>query len=438
MSKPIVSIGTYNDAYHSLRKVLDECNGLAGLKPTDKILIKPNLVHWDFDLPFPPFGVITTSAVMFALVKILYEEGFRKLTIGEGPLMIPKTIGRAMFQILGYEKLQAQYGVELVDFNEDKFTPVDCGPIKLNVAEKVLEADKIINLPVLKTHNQCRVSLGTKNLKGCLNRSSKTFCHGKDHDLDHTFPHLLEKLPVALTIIDGVYVMAKGPGHTGNASRKNLLLASTDTLACDIVGAELMGYPAGEVEHLKYVAGCQGRSTDLADIEIRGEELEKHKSFIEYDWEWTRSNTGPLGFAKRGITGLALRKYDSSLCTGCSTMYNPMTIMLMSAFKGQPFPNVEVLCGKRQEAGPGFDYTVLFGMCACALNKNNPHVKQAIALRACPPTMQDLEEGLKEAGMYCDYNEYINYRNYLFDRYKKEDGFDLGLYCHTASVDKQF
>lgn len=428
MSKPVVSVVAYSDPLQTLRKALDLCEGLKGMSRGDKILIKPNLVSWDYDLPFPPYGVVTTSSVMFALVQILYEEGFRNITIGEAPLMIPKTIGRAMYKTLGYEKLREKYGVELVDFNEDRFEEVDFGGFKLSIAKKALEADKIINLPVLKTHNQCQVSLGIKNLKGCLNRKSKMFCHGKDVDLDHMFPHIIEKLPVALTIIDGVYTLAKGPGPTGNALRKNIIIASRDRLACDVVGAEIIGYSAPEVEHLKFYARRHGLSANLKNIEVRGEDLEKHRSFVDYDWEWTKDNTGPRGFAKRGITGVAIRKYDSSLCTGCSMMYNPMLILFMSAFKGQPFPNVEVLSGKRQEASPGYDYTILFGKCACELNKNNPNIKKAIAIKKCPPGRQEFAEAVKEAGIECDLNQYVAYRQYIFSRYKKEDGFDMGMF----------
>lgn len=428
MEKPVVSLQAFSNPYQSVRQVLELCNGLAGLDKSDKILIKPNLVSWDFDLPFPPYGVVTTSAVMSALVRILYEEGFRHLTIGEAPLMIPKTIGQAMYKTLGYDKLREKYGVELVDFNEEKFEEVDFGGFKLSLAKKALEADKIINLPVLKTHNQCQVSLGIKNLKGCLNRKSKMHCHGKDMDLDHMFPHIIEKLPVALTIIDGVYTLAKGPGPTGNAYRKNALVASLDFLACDVVGASLMGYDAGEVEHLKYFALRHGKSTTLEDIEVRGEEVAKHSAYIESDFQWDEANTGPDGFHKRGIRGLAIRKYDNSLCTGCSMMYNPMLIMFMSAYQGQPFPNMELVSGKRQEASPGFDYTVLFGKCACSLNKDNPNIKKALPVKGCPPTMKDFEEAMKEAGLACDYNQYVSYRHYIYSRYKKEDGFDMGLY----------
>jgi len=428
MTRPVVSLVKYADPYGSLKKAIDLGGGLFGFNKEDKILIKPNIVAWDFDLPFPPFGVVTTSTVVSALVRILAEEGFRNITIGEASRPVPKTQGRAIYRDLGYETLKERYGVELVDFNEEKFEPVDFGDFTLNIAKKALEADKIINLPVLKTHNQCRVSLGIKNLKGLLDRKSKIFCHNVDLELDHVFPRIIEKVPVALTIIDGIFALEKGPGPTGKAYRKDLLVASRDPLACDVVGAALMGYPAGEVPHLKYFAGRHGRSTDLADVEVRGEEVEKHRFSIPYDWEWTPEDTGPVGFAKRGITGLAIRKYDSTLCTGCSSVYNPMLIMFMSAYKGEPFPGVEVVTGKKQVAAEGFEKTVLFGKCVSELNKDNPNIKKAVFIRGCPPDLKKFEKALQEEGIPCSYEDYVKYRHYIYSRYQEKDGFDLNLF----------
>ncbi|HWJ02100.1 MAG TPA: DUF362 domain-containing protein, partial [Verrucomicrobiae bacterium] len=274
-----------------------------------------------------------------------------------------------------------------------------------------------------------KVSLGIKNLKGCLNRQSKIFCHGVgEEDLNRTFPRIIEKLPVALTIIDGIFTLEKGPGHTGKAFKKDLLIASSDPFAADIVGAEVLGYKAAEVEHLTNFAQWHDYSLELEDYEVKGERLEGHREFVDYDWEWSEDDTGPAGFAKRGITGLAIRKYDSSLCTGCSVQYNPMLILFSSAFKGEPFPNVEVVSGKRQLAAPGFAKTILFGKCASHLNKNNPNIEQAIPIWGCPPDLKKFEETLTKEGIECDFNEYIRFRHYLFDRYKDKPGFDLGYW----------
>ncbi len=85
---------------------------------------------------FPPFGVVTTSAVMFALVRILAEEGFRNLAIGESTVLPLGTKGRDVFKALGYEKLREDYGVELIDFKEEKHEGVDFDEFKFFIPQK--------------------------------------------------------------------------------------------------------------------------------------------------------------------------------------------------------------------------------------------------------------------------------------------------------------
>lgn len=425
MPKPVVSLVKFRDPYGSLKEALRLCGAFEGFQKNDRILIKPNIVIWDFNLPLP-YGVITTSAAIFALVQILAEEGFRDLTIGEA-LPYSRSRGQDIYKALGYEKLVEKYGVKLVDFNEDKFVSVDFGEFSLSVARKALEADKIINVPVLKTHNQCVVSLGIKNLKGCLDRKSKMFCHNVEIDLNHMFPRLIEKLPVALTVIDGVFILEKGPVG-GIPHRKNLFLASRDAYACDVVGAWLMGYSAAEVPHLKFYAERHGRDLDLSGIEIKGEDAGAHRTPVDYDWEWTPDNTGPVGFQRRGITGIAARKYDNTMCTGCSGRYNPVLVMLMSAYKGEPFPGIEIVTGKKQMASQGFAKTILFGKCACDRNKNNPNIKKAIPIRGCPPDLNQFVKAMQEEWIACRYDDLLENRKRIFKLYQNRDEFDLGLY----------
>ncbi|GAB6175101.1 hypothetical protein JCM15765_45790 [Paradesulfitobacterium aromaticivorans] len=165
MAKPVVALVKYVDPYDSLKAVLELSEGLQGLNRSDKILIKPNIVSWDFELPFPPFGVVTTSTVISNLIRILKEKGFHNLTIGEGAPPDVNVKDRSIYATLGYDKLEQEYGVKLVDFNKSTFREVDFGDFKLSIAEEALAADKIINVPILKTHNQAKVSLGIKILK---------------------------------------------------------------------------------------------------------------------------------------------------------------------------------------------------------------------------------------------------------------------------------
>jgi len=430
MTRPVVAVVKYEDAYDSLKKAIEMSDGLADFKQDDKILIKPNIVEWDFELPFPPFGVVPTSKVMSALVRILAEHGFRNLTIGEGtPLPYAKGKGHAVFKALGYEKLKQDYGVQLVDTDEEEFQPVDFGEFELSIAKRALEADKIVTLPALKAHGSCKVSLGIKNVKGLIARKSKRLCHSPEYRLDETFPRLLEKLPVALDIVDGVFALERGPFHSGRAYRKNLLIVSPDPYAADAVAAQIIGYDVKDVPHLKFCAERYGRSTELSDMEIRGENVADHKTFLDWDVPWTEDGRGPIGFEKRGIKGLAYRKDQYTVCTGCTKIADPILIMMMGAFKGEPFEGIEILCGKSLQASPGFKKTVLLGKCSCEVNEGNPNIQKAIAIKSCPASVQKFRKLMAEEGLELDYEHYVGFRNHHFNRYAKDPAtFDMGLY----------
>ncbi len=435
MAKPVVSITKYVDAYESVARAVDLCDGLENLRPNDRILLKPNLVEWDLELPFSPWGVVTTSAVMGALVRVLAERGFGDLTIGEGtPLPYLAGKGREVFGLLGYGALRDRYGVELVDFDEEPFDNVDLGDFKLAVARRALEADKIITVPTLKTHATCQVSLGIKNLKGCISRTSKRFCHHRTLDLDHTFPLLVEKLPVALNLIDGVFALERGPTQSGRAYRKDLLVASADVYAGDVVGAKLLGYDVDQVPHLHWHGERRGGAVGLETIDVRGERIEEQSTALPWDTPWLEDGSGPAAFDKLGISGLAFRKPDASLCTNCVAVMAPALVLLMTAHDREKAGTLEVLNGKKALASKGFDHTLLLGRCVSALNKNNPNINHAITLNTCPPDMETLVTELRALGLECDYDTYRQFRKKACGRYKAENGFDMGLYRPSAAA----
>ncbi len=60
--------------------------------------------------------------------------------------------------------------------------------------------------------------------------------------------------------------------------------------------------------------------------------------------------------------------------------------------------------------------------------RDNPNVKKAIPLWGCPPEMKKFVEVLAKEGIDCDYEEYVRFRHYLFDRYKGKEGFNLNYW----------
>lgn len=429
MERHKVSIVKYADKRENIRRAL-EMSGcmekIAKLNPADKVLVKPNLVLWDSTYPFPKFGVLTTSVVVEEIVKILAEAGCKNITIADGAVEDKSwgSITANAFEGLGYHMLRDRYGVRLLDFNDDKFEKVNFGEYKLAIAKGALETDFIVNLPVLKTHGSTKVSLGFKNLKGALNQGSKALCHHAEIPLDDFISRFAEKLYSGITLIDGIYTLERGPFFNGKAFRSDILVASPDMFAADVVGSQILGYPAEEIVHINDYARRKGLPLDGSNIEIVGESLESVKTPLEWDWEWSADNAGPIGMQKMGITGLSCPKPDVTLCSGCTYLNNLLMILLIGAFDGNPFKNVEFLSGKVMQASGGYDKTFLFGNCIIRANRKNTKMKEGVKIKGCPPTVEEIIGKLNEHGIPADLDAYVKYRQKIFDRYTGKPGFD--------------
>ncbi len=425
MPKHVVSVVKYANRRENIRKAVEMSGALDGLKTTDRVLIKPNLVMWDEVFPFPRYGVLTTSVVVEETVKLLCEAGCLNISIGESTIE-DRELGsttRAAFTGLGYGLLEDRYGVKLHDFNEGSFTEVDFGDFCLDVSDHVLEADHLINLPVLKTHANTKVSLGFKNLKGCLKATSKMFCHHEKRPLDDFIYQIGEKLTSRLTLIDGIYALEKGPAINGRAHRADVLVASTDMFAADVTGAKLLGYEAEEIVHLRQYAKAHRRQLDGSDTEVRGDKIAGLLHRLEWDWEWQEDDSGPEAFSRLGISGVYYPKYDQTLCSGCSYLNNFLLISLLGAFKGEPFEGIEFLGGKIARSSGGHNKTFLFGKCAIHSNRKNPHIKQAVRIKGCPPTIVEILKVLNENGIRADMEAYRAYRKSQAVRYEGKPDF---------------
>ena len=293
---------------------------------------------------------------------------------------------RDIFTGLGYISLVKKYGVKLVDFNAGKSVDfkIPGGPI-FYIAREAMESDFLINFPVLKTHAQTKVSLGLKNLKGCLKTSSKKICHHASPGLEYCFTFIADCIKPALTIVDGIYALERGPLHFGNAFRKGVIVASRDA-------------------------------------------LENHIKALKWDWGWAKDNTGPSIFEKFGVTGVTLPKYDETLCSGCTPLANMVNILVLSAFTGQPLPKIEILNGKKMQARSGYDSTVLIGDCIIKANKENVHIRKAIRVAGCPPDTKEVIDALKEAELHIDELAYWGYLKQQGEKYDNQEGYSWDFY----------
>jgi len=437
MDKPVVSLMRYDQPLEPVRRAVALCGGLERIRSDAKVFIKPNIVFWTKAVNFPKWGVITTSRLINDVVTLLREHGVSDITIGEGMVLgrvnDTETSAHA-YETLGYTKLRDRYGVKLVDTFQRPFQKVDLGDgVKLNFNQDILASDFVIDLPVMKTHAQTMVSLGIKNLKGMIDVTSRKRCHNADPDKDLNFyiARLADPMPPMLTIIDGTFTSEYGPAFDGVVHRRDLLAASWDVLAADIVGSNLLGHPPQSVPHLAHAARNRGRSLELDSVEVKGEAVEDHAQYHGWAFPYTEDGTLPVPMAKRGVAGLAYYKYDTSLCTYCSGINGAVLSAIAMTWNGEPWDNVEVLTGKKMQPRPGANKTILLGKCMYQTHKDNPEIKEMIAVKGCPPKPEQIIKALHQAGIMADDQFFANLDRMpgmFMKRYKDKPEFDQGLF----------
>jgi uncharacterized protein (DUF362 family) len=376
-----VAVVKYEGTPDALENAIELCDGFDGLKPNHRILLKPNIL-WGGTKKLPPFGVVTTSAIVGHLLQLLRDRGCKDITIGEGT--IPnKELGSSTHK--GYEwsgigRAAKRYGATLVDFNSGPFEEVSLEKIKVRISRWALESDFLINLPVLKTHRQTKVSLGMKNLKGCLAIESKKKFH--KHDIARLIALLNTKINTSLTIIDGIYAMERGPEFLGTAHRTNLLIAGRDILSCDTVGATVMGIKPEEVDHLKEYASIKRRSLSLDGVEVKGETLRE----IARPLEW-RLFVDDI-FHHAGIQGITVQHDDTDLsrCSGCEAILSALCGVFCKDNPGVVLDGLEICMGEKVRAKKESKKVFLLGNCAMAANED---FRDAIKIKGCPPPILD-------------------------------------------------
>jgi len=231
------------------------------------VLIKPNYIN----SKHPSTGVTTDSRVIEGVVKFLAtRKKANEIIIGEG-----SGFGDTLqaFKIAGVDEVAKRWNVKLVDLNQDEFVEVHpLDPFKLKtvrVAKTALES-AIISVPKLKLHRIATVTLSLKNMMGAL--ASKGSMH-MGTSLSENIADLTSVLKPSIAVIDGIIA---GEGHetSGNPVVMNLVIAGTDPVAVDAVGAAVMGVEPADVKHLR-LAEKKGLGTcHLEEIAVLGEPIE--------------------------------------------------------------------------------------------------------------------------------------------------------------------
>lgn len=198
------------------------------VKKGDKVVIKPNM-----SFPRGPDAAVNTHPdVVAAVARMCEEAGARSILILDNPLYAPGPC----LKDSGIEDACAKISSGMVhalsadDFFAEKPIPKGTILTQTMVMKDVLAADKIIAVPVAKSHSGAGVSLSMKGMMGLI--QNRGVLHRKG--LHEAIVDLCTVIPAHLAIVDATRVLTtNGPGGPGEVIRPGKVIASADMVAAD-------------------------------------------------------------------------------------------------------------------------------------------------------------------------------------------------------------
>jgi uncharacterized protein (DUF362 family) len=176
----------------------------------------------------------------------------------------------------GYLPLMEALDIPIVEFHGKRYETASEEFKHLRLSKEAIDADVVINLPKVKSHMQLTLTLGVKNLFGCVPGKMKAWWHmeaGKDAN---RFGEMLVETAKAidpdLTLVDGI-IGHEGNGPSGGEPKHlGVLGAATDVFALDRAMLDILGVEP----HLVPTVAAQmrlGYCAELSDIHFPLEDL---------------------------------------------------------------------------------------------------------------------------------------------------------------------
>ncbi|NJO42626.1 MAG: DUF362 domain-containing protein [Cyanobacteria bacterium CRU_2_1] len=266
MNPTVSLIRTASYEWQSLRGALecalDPLGGMeAFVKRGDRVLLKPNLLTG----ARPGKECTTRPELVYCVAEMVQNAGGTPF-LGDSP-----AFGSAKGVALanGYQPILEELGIPIVDFQGNRYQTVSEEFNHLLLSKEAIEADVVINLPKVKSHMQLTLTLGVKNLFGCVPGKMKAWWHmeaGKDSArFGNMLVETARTIAPNLTIMDGI-IGHEGNGPSGGEPRfLGVLGASTDVFAIDRAMVEILNVDPANVPT---VAASQrlGLCPELTDI----------------------------------------------------------------------------------------------------------------------------------------------------------------------------
>lgn len=233
MTKQLVGIVHGTNVEDMVRESISLIGDLDSVNVKGKrVLVKPNVVTAN------PSPVTTNPQVVRAVVKLMYEGGASEVVVGDSSAFIALPT-RDNMRRTGVEAAARETGAEVAYFEEEdwvRIRPTNTKYIKeFQVSKRAYEADVLVSVPVIKTHRYATYTIALKNTLGIIHPQDRPSVHGSGN-WEEVVAEINVAVQPSLIIVDGTKSMVAGGPLSGIAAETNMILATKDLIAADVIG----------------------------------------------------------------------------------------------------------------------------------------------------------------------------------------------------------
>ena len=263
----VLAVAKGTSASSNVQRAIAAVGGMRRFVHTgDTVVIKPNICA----TRAPQFAATTNPQVVATLVRLARAAGAGKVVVMDNPISADpaaaysasgiasgvRTAGGSMKVMSRAPSAYRNYAMPGHFLGSFPLYP------------DFVDADVLINVPILKQHGSTGLTVAGKNLMGC------TWDRGRMHQsLSQSIAEINAKLRPDLTVVDAMRILVRnGPtgGSLADVEVKNTVLACTDWVAADTYAASrVFGMPAARVPYLKAAANMHRGTMDLASVSVR-------------------------------------------------------------------------------------------------------------------------------------------------------------------------
>src|SRR5512135_525301 len=254
---PKLAVVHGQNAEKMVRAAIEKIGGIGRfVSPGDRVLLKPNAA-WDRQ---PEQAANTSPAVVSAVAKLCLEARASEVWVTDIPVNDPYRC----FARSGIEDAVKRAGGKIRLTTENDFVLTDLRGESLKVwpvSAFYHQADKLINLPVVKHHSLSKCTMAMKNLYGSLG-GQRNRLH---QDINTSIADLASAIRPTLTVMDATRVLKRnGPtgGNLSDVSIENTVIAGVDMVAIESYGLRFLDL---KIEDIPFILMAEKRGIGISD-----------------------------------------------------------------------------------------------------------------------------------------------------------------------------